>query len=490
MLLIGVLDDPQTQTQPTLFYEPDRDGNMAIFGTGGAGKSTALRALAVAAAVTPRGGPVHVYGLDFGANGLRMLEGLPHVGAIVSGDDDERVVRLLRMLRDLVDDRSARFAAVQAGSIKEYRERASKPDEARILLLVDGISQFRDAYEFSGSSAWFGVFSQIATDGRQVGVHVVVAGDRPNSVPASLSSTIQRRLVLRLASEDDYLMMGVPRDILTATSPPGRGISGENEVQVAVLGGDANVAIQARKIASLASAMTRQGVPPAPGVGRLSDSIRLSELPTTSRGGATIGVADENLSPIGVEARGAFMVAGPPGSGKTTALATIASALKRADPAMHIVHLAPRRTGIAGLGVWSASAVGDADVANAATALANDLEAGRVLPARLAVVIEGLTDFTATEAEGPLDRLIKLAVRGEQFVVGESESSTWGQAWTLAQAFKASKRGLLVAPGEMDGDTLLGTPTGRMRRADFPPGRGFLIGGGRATKLQVASDVA
>jgi S-DNA-T family DNA segregation ATPase FtsK/SpoIIIE len=147
------------------------------------------------------------------------------------------------------------------------------------------------------------VFSQIATDGRQVGVHVVGAGDRPNSVPASLSSTIQRRLVLRLASEDDYLMMGVPRDILTATSPPGRGISGENEVQVAVLGGDANVAIQARKIASLASAMTRQGVPPAPGVGRLSDSIRLSELPTTSRGGATIGVADENLSPIGVEAR-------------------------------------------------------------------------------------------------------------------------------------------------------------------------------------------
>ncbi|MEB0222620.1 FtsK/SpoIIIE domain-containing protein, partial [Pseudomonas sp. AB12(2023)] len=80
------------------------------YGAGGAGKSAALRALAVAAAVTSLGGPIQVYGLDFGAGGLRMLEDLPHVGAIISGDDDERVIRLLRTLRDLVDDRAVRYA--------------------------------------------------------------------------------------------------------------------------------------------------------------------------------------------------------------------------------------------------------------------------------------------------------------------------------------------------------------------------------------------
>ena len=109
-LLLGVIDDPATQSQPTVFYEPDRDGNMAIYGTGGSGKSATLRTIAVSAAVTPRGGPVHVYGLDFGSSGLSMLEELPHVGAIISGDDEERVIRLLRMLRDLVDDRSIRYS--------------------------------------------------------------------------------------------------------------------------------------------------------------------------------------------------------------------------------------------------------------------------------------------------------------------------------------------------------------------------------------------
>ena len=64
---------------------------MAIYGTGGSGKSAALRGIAIAAAVTPRGGPVHVYGIDCGSSGLKMLDGLPHVGEIINGDDVERV---------------------------------------------------------------------------------------------------------------------------------------------------------------------------------------------------------------------------------------------------------------------------------------------------------------------------------------------------------------------------------------------------------------
>ena len=100
-------------------------------------------------------------------------------------------------------------------------------------------------------------------------------GDRAASVPTSLGSTIQKRLVLRLASEDDYLTLGVPKDVLSLTSPPGRGVLDENEVQVAVLGGDPNVALQARELGKLRDAMTRLGIPQAPGVERLPDGFAL-----------------------------------------------------------------------------------------------------------------------------------------------------------------------------------------------------------------------
>jgi len=485
-LLLGVIDDPATQSQPTVFYEPDRDGNMAIYGTGGSGKSATLRTIAVSAAVTPRGGPVHVYGLDFGSSGLTMLEELPHVGAIISGDDEERVIRLLRMLRDLVDDRSIRYAAVRAGSIGEYRRIADQPSEPRILVLVDGIGAFRDQYEFGGHSAWFTTFSQIATDGRQVGVHIVISGDRPNSVPASLGSTIQRRLILRMASEDDYSLVGAPKDTLSAVSPPGRGVMEGNEVQMAVLGADSNVAVQAREIAKLAEAMTRQGVTPAQPVLTLGDAIPLGSLPSTSGGHPVIGVRDDSLSPFTFTARGAMLVAGSPGSGRSTALATIATALRRADPGIRLVHISPRKTNLTPLPLWTLSISEPAQIAAFADDVSAQLDAETLKPAQFALFIENIGELNGSPAELDVDRLVKRALRDEVFVIGESESSTWSAAWTLGGAFKSSKRGLLLVPGELDGDSLLGTTLGRFKRADLPPGRGFFIQGGRVTKLQIA----
>ncbi|MEP7191358.1 MAG: FtsK/SpoIIIE domain-containing protein [Actinomycetota bacterium] len=485
VLVLGVMDEPSTQSQPTFSYEPDRDGNMAIYGSGGSGKSATLRALAVAAAVTPRGGPVQVYGLDFGSNGLQPICDLPHVGAIVDGDDEERVGRLIRMIRDIVDERAGRYAAVRAGSISEYRERADSPQEARLLLLVDGIAAFREAYEFSPSQL-FGIFSQIAADGRPLGVHVIITGDRPNAVPMSVASTIQRRLVLRLASEDDYLLLNVAKDVLDNASPPGRGMLEGNEVQVAILGGDSNLAVQARKLAGLAESMVRNGVVAAPPIGRLPTRVNLSGLPCSIADRPVFGVDDETLLPAALEPRGTLMLAGPPGSGRTTALLTLAQAMRRARPGVQITLMTSLRTSLVGLPVFDSWHTSLEDIAVAADQLSADLEKGGVAAGSLVLILEALTDLSGTVAEPSVERLVKACVRGDQFVVGESESSTWGQAWALAQPFKAGRRGLLLVPGDMDGDSLLGTSLGRLRRKDFSPGRGFLIGGGRASKLQVA----
>ncbi|WP_282858606.1 FtsK/SpoIIIE domain-containing protein [Pseudoclavibacter helvolus] len=493
-LPLGVRDEPESQSQPPVYYEPDKDGNLAIYGTGGSGKSTALRTIAAAAAFTHRGGPAHVYGLDFGSSGLAMLESLPHVGAIVSGDDDERVARVLRMLRDIVDERARTFAAVSAGTIGEYRDLARKPREPRILLLVDGIAAFREKYEYGAAqySQLFTVFAQIAADGRGLGVHIVMTAERPNAVPNSVASTVQRRIALRLASEDDYGALNVAKDILNQTSPPGRGILDGNEFQFALLGASSNVAVQAREMDELAEGLRAiDADAPAP-VRRLPQRVSLSDLPERSRRGLVIGVDDRTLGSAVVECRGAFMIAGPPQSGRTTALATTAAAVERFDAQIQRVLLSPRRSALHQLRGWGRQAVGPDAVRELAETLTPLLEAGdsneteQEAGKRFALFIEHLPEFSSTEAEMALDQLVKTAVRHEHFVVGEGESSTWGQAWTLAPAFKSGKRGLLLVPGEMDGDSLLGTNLGRVRTRDFPPGRGFLVQGGNAEKIQVA----
>ncbi|MGN8025479.1 FtsK/SpoIIIE domain-containing protein [Microbacterium sp. 22242] len=482
-LPLGVIDEPARQAQPAFFFEPD-DGNLVIFGAGGSGKSTALRTIAVAAAATARhGGPTHVYGLDFGSRGLSMLDGLPHVGAVIQGDDEERVVRLLRLLRDVVDERATRYAAVNAGSVSEYRTLKQAPEEPRILLIVDGIGAFKEQYEFGPAhlSPWFSAFAQIASDGRALGVHVVATADRPNALPTSIASTMQQRIVLRLAHEDDYLMLGAPRDVLSPVSPPGRGIVRGLEVQIAVLGASGNIAEQAREMERLGRSLGRSTGPRPTAVGRLPEHVLLADLPVGPAETPVIGIDDVTLAAAVVRANGLLLLAGPPGSGRTTAVATLGAAVRRAAPSLPTVLLSARRSALAGAG-WSRQVEGAEAVSALASELVPRIEAGE----RFALFVEGLPEFTGTEAEYELDRLVKAAAREELFVVGEGESSTWSQAYTLGQPFKASRRGLILVPGEMDGDMLLGTPLGRIRRADFPAGRGFLIAGGRAAKVQVA----
>lgn len=417
------------------------------------------------------------------------------MGSIITGDDDERIARLMRELLAAVEERGERYAAARASTIEEYRTASGDTAEARIFVLVDGIGAFRDAYEHSTISPWFSMFTQIAGDGRAVGVHVVVTGDRYNSVPTSLGSSVQKRLVLRMAAEEDYLNLGVPKDILGQTSPPGRAILDEDEMQFAVLGGKPNVSTQAREIERLAAHLGELEVTPAPAIRQLGDRIPLSDLPPyvdlSDRDGTTtllapIGVADRTLAPMGIQTRGLLMLAGTPGAGRTTALHTIAQAVSRERPERVRVLLTmrsvPQLTGES----WAATAVGAEAVLELCRGLADDIRAGRTGAQGLALFVHGAADFAMTPAESDLVGLIKEASAHGHFVVGESESSTWNQAYQVAQPFKSARVGLVLAPGDTDGDGLLGTPLGRIKRSEFPPGRGFYVRQGVATRLQVA----
>ncbi len=254
-------------------------------------------------------------------------------------------------------------------------------------------------------------------------------------------------------------MLGVPKDILDPTSPPGRGILDGTEVQFAILGDSPNVAVQARAIQALAEGMRASGRAgggdPAAARAGLADG----ELPTGTPRSAVIGVDDVTLGPAALAAAGTLLLAGPPGSGRTTALDTIATALRRSGPDLKPVFLTARRSALSqrSRAGWPPPRA-PAKVADLADRLAD--RAGSLPDAGVALLIEHLTEFANGEAEFALDRLIKAVCGPTGLVVGEAETSTWSQAWTLAQPFKAGRRGLLLVPGEMDGDTLLGTPAG------------------------------
>lgn len=482
-LVYGVRDDPDNQSQPTVAFYPDRDGSMAVFGTGGSGKSGLLRTIAVAAGFTIRGGPCHVYGIDFGARGLAMLEDLPHVGSIIAGSDHERVTRLLRWIREMIDERAVRYSApsVNAGSITDYRTITGATDEPRILLLIDGLVAFRSAYEPPDRSRWLEMFTSIVTDGRPVGVHVVVASETRNGLTTGLSSGIQSRVVLRMAAPEDYGMLGAPADVIGESAGPGRGVLGGSELQVAVLGGSIDVAAQAQALRGFADAMRRTGVVEPDPIRSLPEDISLEDLPAEIAGAPVLGIASNSLGPADYEPKGGFLISGSPMSGRTTAVRTMAESLRRFDPTLELHWFGGPRSPLAGLSLWTSCTV-ITEAPDAAAALSERLSDG----AHAALFIENITDFASPPSDQPMQALVKLALANGCFVVGEGESSTLTNTMGLLGLIKASRAGLSLVPESSDGQGVYRTPFPRMSPSDRLPGRGLLVRGGRVEVVQVA----
>jgi DNA segregation ATPase FtsK/SpoIIIE, S-DNA-T family len=484
VFLLAQRDDPDQQAQYAVGFAPDREGNLAVFGTGGTGKTTLLRTLAAAAlARTGQAGPTHVYGLDFGGHGLAPLERLPNVGAVIAGEDVERLNRLLRQLTATVNERAARFAAAGAGSLAEYRDRAGRPNEPRILVLVDGVQVFRHRHESRGP---WERFLALAADGRGVGVHVCVAADRPASVPGALQSVVQKRVHLRMV-EEDYQAAGMAALALGPTAPPGRGHLDGYEIQVSVLDGAASVADQARALADLATRTELGAQWPSPQpVGTLPDFVALADLPPTLHGDPVIGVAEEDLAAVGVPIRSTFLVAGPPGSGRTTALAAVAAACVRSGRYSMSAYLGTGRTPVASGADWDCCATDPDAIATLARTLASRM-AEPSCP-RTVVVLESLHDVATGAAEAPLLALARAcAVGGHAFL---TDADLGARMFTdLALLIRSGRQGLVLRPGSaVDGQGLLSTNTPPVAGPDVP-GRGVLVGGGTARAVQIAVPV-
>ncbi len=481
LLVFGRRDLPRLQDQPPGYFEPDKHGNLIVYGTGGTGKSTTLRTLAIAAA-RGEAGPAHLYGIDTGGRGLDMLEVLPHTAPIVRSEDTERVTRLLDRLRGTIEHRSEIFSKLEAASIGEFW-RLSAVEGApqqwrypRIFLFLDGATAFFQQYQ---QGATLGIFERVlavATAGRGVGVHVVLSADRAGGIPGSLTAAVQARVVLRLAADNDYASLGLRRDAIDPTAPPGRGLIGTEEIQIAVPGGQ-DLAAQREWIAALASASA--GVPAAPAVRVLGTQVTLDSLVRENAADAPIiGVDSEQLRPISFRPNGFFIVSGPSASGQTTAVRTLAASLRAWRPGARLVLLAKPSSALLHSPLWTHSGH---DAAAALGYVRKLLAEGTEAP--IAVVVEG---FPAFAADRDLPELLSVSDEANLLVIAEGDPSAMATYAPVFQTVRAHRTGLALHPAMSHG-SVFGVDMSRLPRPPQPPpGRALFFDRGAGRLIQVA----
>ncbi|SDN91627.1 FtsK/SpoIIIE domain-containing protein [Actinacidiphila guanduensis] len=501
----GLTDLPAQQARAPLAVDLVHGEHVLIVGGPRSGRSTALRTVAGALARTASPQDVHVYAVDCGANALLPLVALPHVGAVVTRDQPERLARLLDRLSAEVSRRQQLLAMKGASSAAEQRAMATDPQERLpwMVLLLDNWEGYVSTFETYDYGKLIDAALRLFREGGSAGLKVVMTADR-TGFSGQISSVFADKLILRMADPNDYSTGGLgPREV-PKNMPSGRALrptdNGVQENQVALLAPDPAGQAQVEALQRIGRAATER----IGRVGRLPKQLRpmrVDALPPRVTAGealaldpdftvpsplwALIGVGGDELQPLGVdlqESGPGFVIAGPPKSGRSTTLMTAVQSLtRRGTP---VVLVTPRRSP---LREWA----GEPGVLGLLGADASPEElkelTDRAGDTPYAVVIDDGELLYDTPLDTALEEVVRSGMDGEHALIAAGSADSMGSQYRgfLVEARK-SRTGLLLSPqGASEGDLF----NVRLPRdaAGGPTGRGLLIRGGGITQIQAAA---
>lgn len=212
---IGVIDDPYYQRQDDLIIAPTAgdQGNVAVVGGRGSGKSRALATIVISIAATHPPEAVQFYILDFDEGLFADFAGIPHVGSVADSSEPDRVRRTVAELTALLRRRSDLIAAEQS----ESTDPLSSDRFGHVFLVVDGWRELFRQYESLEND-----LNTLAVQGSPFGIHVMLSAARWTHIRPVVRERIGLRVELRLDDPNESLLSRQAAGLVPALS--GRGL--------------------------------------------------------------------------------------------------------------------------------------------------------------------------------------------------------------------------------------------------------------------------
>ncbi|HEX9810113.1 MAG TPA: FtsK/SpoIIIE domain-containing protein, partial [Alphaproteobacteria bacterium] len=212
---IGLVDNPYRAEQRLLTIDLSTDP-LIVFGASGRGKTTFVKTLLTALAVTRSPNELHIYALDFGRGGLKSMKALPHLGASIDASETARVEQMIRMLRNFINERQDRLS--KYASLADHNVKNPKDILSEIVVVIDNFAEFKESFEHLIPE-----LMALVRDGRAFGVFFVITAGTPNDLGAKLYNLLTQRLTFSQAERDLYIEI-VGRGARAFENVPGRGL--------------------------------------------------------------------------------------------------------------------------------------------------------------------------------------------------------------------------------------------------------------------------
>ncbi|PLR96524.1 type VII secretion protein EssC [Bacillus sp. T33-2] len=226
-IYFGMIDEPEKQSQTPYGYNMMEDGNIGIFGSSGYGKSYTVMTLLLG--IASRLGPeeVHYYVLDFGNGALLPLRQLPHTADYFLMDQERKIEKFMRILKDEIASRKQLFQQKEVSSIKMYNVLSDK----KLPLLYITIDNFDLVKEEMMDLET--QINQLARDGQSLGIYMIFTATRVNAIRQSLMNNLKTKVVHYLLDQTEaYSILG-GRIPFTPEPIPGRAIIKKDQAHFA-----------------------------------------------------------------------------------------------------------------------------------------------------------------------------------------------------------------------------------------------------------------
>ncbi|MFF8847538.1 type VII secretion protein EccCa [Streptomyces sp. NPDC015127] len=510
---LGVVDKPFEQRRDILFRDfSGAAGHMQIVGGPQSGKSTLLRTLISAFALTHTPQEVQFYGLDFGGGGMSSISGLPHVGGVASRLDPERVRRTVAEVYGILSRREEYFRSAGIDSIATYRRLRARGEISvtdqpwgDVFLVIDGWGNFRSDYEGLESAV-----VDIAARGLGYGIHVVLTASRSMEVRSNLKDLLMNRLELRLGDTmdsevDRKAAVNVPSGV------PGRGLTPEVlhfMAAVPRIDGISSDSDLSEATAAMTQEVTRHWTAaPAPAVRLLPRELQAQSLPAgyaEPQRGVAFAIDENALEPVFVnfDRDPFFLIFGESESGKSNLLRLLIKqlterydgdsakffvidnrrALLDVTPASHLAEYVPMSNNmdhhVDALADLMQRRTPSADVT------AQQLRDRSWWRGPSVYVVVDDYDLVSTSSGNPLAKLTELLPFardvGVRFIIARSAAgaSRAGYESFMQRMMELGAQGVLLSGDPTEGDVL-----GGVRMRPMPAGRGVFVSRQRGNPL-------
>ncbi len=478
----GLADLPRQQQQVVESWDLVNGSHLMIAGQSRSGRSNSLRVLAggIARLCSPE--DVHLYGIDAGNNALLPLMALPHVGAVVTRTQTDRMYRLVAFLQKELANRQQALAERGFADIGE--QRSGVPADERLpylVVLLDRWEGFVQAFESVDGGVLLERITAILQEGAGVGIRMVMTADRSGLV-GRISTLIEDRIALSMSDPGDFSNIGIPAREVPVSMPPGRAFrAGERprEVQwglldVSGVGTDQVRVLQeigreaGERYADLPRSRRPQRVDDLPAAISAREARDL-EPASASRVFVPVGVGGDSLALQGFDPEiggNGFMITGPPRSGKSTALHFMLSQPRRGA----VTAFVPRRSPLLvdtprGVTVFNGTEPIDQIVAHLDKARGDQV-----------IAVE---DFEVIGSDSPLGQLLaerfaRMRDTGSTMIITGGIDDMLTVYRGLPNEMKRGRSGLVLAPRASNDGDVLNVRLPRSASGAMPVGRGVL----------------